>query len=245
MSTNKPPRNYASPRPSGPAARKGAPPKPAPAPKAAVQPLSEAEVDQLQALLDEVPAPLEPLDVTMLDGFLCGVLLQPKQVPHFQWTKYVLDSEEGRSPPESFNSKPLIALAKRRYAELNQAIVERQWFDPLVFELDEEAEPSEVVFPWVAGFALATDLFPDLLREDAADLMEPLATLFMHLDPEDLEDADDLLEEIESLEPPTDVESAVESLVVSTLMLADITRPAKTAPSAPPARRGPPQRRRY
>lgn len=210
-----------------------------PVAKPALAPLDESEIEQLQELLDAVPEPLEPLDVSMLDGFIVGVLLQPKQVPHFQWTKHALDAEEGRSPPEGFDSRPLIALAKRRYQELNQAIVQRQWFDPLVFELDEEAEPSEVVYPWVAGFALATELFPELMRQDAASLLEPLASLFMHLDPDDLEDADELLEEIETLEPPADVAEAVEGLVSATLMLADVTRPA-AAPTAPasPVRRG-------
>lgn len=228
----------------GPARAPLAPPQPAP--KAQVQPLNEAELEQLEALLDAVPAPLEPLDLPMLDGYLVGVLLQPKAVPAFQWTKHVLDGEEGRSPPERFDSRPLLALVKRRYTELNQAIVERQWFDPLVFELEDDAEPSEVVFPWVAGFALATELFPALMREDAADLLEPLASLFMHMDPDDLEDADELLEEIETLEPPSDLAEAVESLVRSTLLLADITRPqAKPMAQKPPPRRGPPSRGRY
>ena len=35
-------------------------------------PLDDAERDALEALLDAVPAPLEPLDVVMLDGFVCG-----------------------------------------------------------------------------------------------------------------------------------------------------------------------------
>jgi len=224
--------------------------------KAPAEPLNEAELEHLQALLDQVPAPLEPLDVSMLDGFLVGVLLQPKAVPAFQWTRHVLDSEEGRNPPERFDSRPLLALVKRRYQQLNQAIVDRQWFDPWVFELafdeedeeaDDDANPSEVLFSWVAGFALATDVFPDLLREDAADLLEPLAAIFMHLDPEDLEDADDLLEEIETLEPPKDVSEAVESLVSACLMLADVSRPQArpAAPQRPPARRGPPPRGRY
>jgi len=214
--------------------------KPAPA-KVRTEPLSEGEMEQLQALLDAVPAPLEALDVSMLDGFLIGVLLQPKAVPNFQWMPYVLDSE-GRSPPAGFDSKTLLALVRRRYAELNEALVGRQWFDPWVFELDEDASPSDVVFPWVAGFALATEHFPDLMRQDAADLLEPLASLYMHLDPDDLEDADELLEEIETLEPPADVAEAVESLVRSSLLLADITRPNKPTPTAPPKRRGPPPR---
>jgi len=244
---NRPPRPPSRPaRPQAPARKtvpQAAPPVPV---KAQIQPLSEEELDQLQALLDKVPAPLEALDVSTLDGYLVGVLLQPKAVPTFQWTRYILDSDEGRSPPEGFDSRSLMALVKRRYTELNQAIVERQWFDPWVFELEDEAEPSEVVMPWVAGFSLATELFPELMRQDAADLLEPLASLYMHIDPDDLEDADELLEEIETLEPPADLSEAVESLVRSTLMLADITRPQpRPMAQKPPARRGPPPRGRY
>ena len=63
------------------------------------------------------------------------------------------------------------------------------------------------------------------MRMDAKQLTEPLALLYRHLDAEDLEDADDLLEEIESLEPPADLSEAVEGLVRATLLLADVGRP--------------------
>ena len=56
-------------------------------------PLTERDIDELQALLDRVPAPLEPLDVSMLDGFLCGVLLQPQQVPASQWLPHLTDAD--------------------------------------------------------------------------------------------------------------------------------------------------------
>jgi len=222
-----------------------------------VQPLSEREMDELQALLDRVPAPLEPLDVSMLDGFLCGVLVQPTRVPDAQWLPHITDAD-GRALPPRFDAATLHSLhvlALRRYAELNDAISRRDWFDPWVFELDdgdadedgsgiedegesddgEDGEggdvgglaPPEVaaVYPWVAGFATAVELFPALMRMDSKQLTEPLALLYRHLDAEDLEDADDLLEEIESLEPAADLSEAVEGLVRATLLLADVGRP--------------------
>lgn len=209
--------------------------------KPATQPLSEAEMERLQDLLDALPAPLEPLDISMLDGYLVGVLLQPKAVPAHQWLRPILDSE-GRELPPGLQTEPILALCKRRHQQLNRAIVERQWFDPWVFELGDEEEdedadldsdPSETLLPWVAGFALATEIFPDLMRQEASQLLEPLAAIYRHLDPDDLEDADDLLEEIESLEPPADLEEAVEALVSACLMLADVTRPQ--APASRPA----------
>ena len=186
---------------------------------------------QLQDLLDEVPAPLEPLDVSMLDGFLCGVLLQPQRVPEARWMPHVTDAD-GTALPKGFDASRLHALVRRRHAELDAAIEARQWFDPWVFELDgdEESDPGEAVYGWVAGFATAMEFFPQLLRLDAQSLREPLALLYRHLDPEDLEEADDLIEEMESFEPPGDLSAAVEELVRATLLLADVSRPAAAVP---------------
>lgn len=208
------------------------------------EPLSEAELERLQALLDALPAPLEPLDVSMADGYLCGVLLQPAAVPIEAWLPPLLDAE-GRATPQADGE--LVALLRRRHRELNLAIVERQWFDPWIFELDDDASPSETVLPWVAGFAHALDAHPGLMRLPEDLLLEPLAALYLHLDADDLEDADALLEEIESLEPPADLEEAVEGLVSAVLMLADASRPQKAAPTPAPQgarRRAPPPRRR-
>ena len=206
------------------------------------QALSEAELERLQALLDALPPPLEPLDVSMLDGYLCGVLLQPEAVPLERWLPPILDSE-GRPLPQRINDE-LIALLRRRHKELNLAIVGRQWFDPWVFELDEDASPSETVLPWVAGFAHALDAHPALMKLPEEPLLEPLAALYLHLDPDDLEDADTLLEEIESLEPPVDLEQAVEGLVSAVLMLADVSRPLKPQPAQKAAGRAGPGRSR-
>ena len=191
----------------------------------APDPLSEADLERLQALLDALPAPLEPLDVGMLDGYLCGVLLQPEAVPLERWLPPLLDSE-GRPTPARVNDE-LLALLRRRHKELNVAIAGRQWFDPWIFELDDEAGPSETVLPWVAGFAHALDAHPALMKLPEEALLEPLAAIYLHLDPDDLEDADALLEEIEALEPPADLEEAVEGLVSAVLMLADVSRPLK------------------
>src|SRR5882724_5575413 len=101
-------------------------------------PLTERELDELQALLDTVPAPLEALDVSMLDGFLCGLLVQPRSVPAARWLPHITDVD-GRALPPRFDVSRLQELALRRHAELNDAIARRQWFDPWVFELTDDA----------------------------------------------------------------------------------------------------------
>jgi uncharacterized protein len=189
-------------------------------------PLADAEITRLQDLLDRVPAPLEPLDTMALDGFLCGVILQPKVVPAERWLPFVTDIE-GRTLPAAYPAAELQTLVRRRHAELSTAIAERQWFDPWVYQLDDDASPSETVLPWVAGFAAAMDLFPGVMRAEDPELIEPLALLYRHFDPEDLEDADALLAVIETLEPAADLSEAVEDLVRSLMLIADVTRPRR------------------
>lgn len=189
-------------------------------------PLSDDERDELEARLDDLPEPLEPLDISALDGYLCGVLLQPRPVPAEQWLRWVGDLE-GRPLPAGVDSARLAALVQRRHAELDHAIARREWFDPWVFEIDgpEELSPSQLIQPWVAGFAAAMDHFSGLMDLGHPALLEPLAVLYAVFDAEDLEDADDLLEVIETLEPPSDLAEAVEDLVRSVLLMADLSRP--------------------
>jgi uncharacterized protein len=200
------------------------PADPAPAP------LGDTELARLQALLETVPAPLEPLDVSALDGFLCGVVLQPLPVPPERWLPRATDLE-GRALPAGTDASELHALVRRRHAEIERAVAARDWFDPWIFDAADATSPSEAVLPWVAGFAAAMDLFPALMQTDDPALVEPLALLYLHFDPEDLEDADALLAVIETLEPPADLAEAVQDLVRALMLLADVTRPR-------PARRG-------
>jgi len=190
--------------------------------------LGDRDIEMLQTLLDAVPAPLEPLDVASLDGFLCGVIVQPMAIAPARWLRFVTDVD-GRALPAGFDARPLHALVLRRDAELRRAIGRREWFDPWVFELDDlaagdedSAASNDPAYPWVAGFAAALETFPGLLGADEDALTGPLALLYRHLDVDDLEDADALRAEIETLEPPADLAAAVEELVRATLLLADV-----------------------
>jgi uncharacterized protein len=207
-------------------------------------PFDDTRLDELQRRLDQTPAPLEPLDASMLDGFLCGVLVQPRRLAPALWLPYVTDAE-ARPLPSGFDTSGLHALVQQRHAELDAAIEQRAWFDPWVFELDPESghahdDPAaaiEAVYPWVAGFALAMSAFPALQDGPAAELLEPLALLYRHLDPDDLEDADQLLETIATQPEPEDLAEAVQDLVRAVLLLADVGRPLTRVEARPQAPR--------
>lgn len=205
-------------------------------------PLSDTEIQRLETLLDGLPAPLQPMDVCAVDGLLCGALLQPQRVPAERWLALACDVD-GRPAPPGPALDELKALLQRRHAEIDRAIGQRAWFDPWIFQLDDDASPGDCVLPWVAGFAAAMEAFPALMALGDAELVEPLALLFMHFDPEDLEDADALMEVIATLEPPQDLAEAVQDIVRALMLIADVTRPRAAAKRpAPPARRRPGQR---
>jgi uncharacterized protein len=197
--------------------------------------LSDHDIARLQTLLDGLPAPLQPLDTSAVDGYLCGVLLQPRPVPAARWLPVVFDLD-GHTPPPGAASDEIRALVERRHAELDAAIGRRDWFDPWIYPLEgddgEPASPSDCLLPWIAGFATATELFPGLMAVEDPALVEPLALLFMHVDPDDLEDADALAAVIETLEPPADLAEAVQDTVRALMLIADVTRP-RAAPARP------------
>jgi uncharacterized protein len=221
-----------------------------------MQPLAtnctDADIEELDRLLAGIHEPFQPMDTSALDGYLCGVLLQPVTISPQDWLPLVFDLDARAVPPHPSIGR-IAELARRRCAELQQAIEARQWFDPWIYEgEDDDLSAVEAQLPWVAGFAAAMDRFPGLMALENPQLLEPLAVLYAAFDPDDLEDADDLLPLIEALEPPTTLAEAAEDLVRSVLLLADVSRPRRREPAGrrpvrpaarTQARRNGPQRR--
>ena len=121
---------------------------------ASEQDLSDAEFAELDDLLAGVPEPLEPLDAVMLDGFLCGVLVQPEIVAVDAWMPFVFDAGghrwgEAEPSPEKMRAH---ALVLRRHAALNRSLAEFGAFDPFVLEpfaadTLADAEPEQYAEP--------------------------------------------------------------------------------------------------
>ena len=96
----------------------------------AATPLTDSEITELDTLLSSIHAPFEPMDVAALDGYLCGVLLQPVTIAIDAWLPAVLDVE-GRAVPRGTQTQRIAVLAQRRRDELAGAIGARRWFEPI------------------------------------------------------------------------------------------------------------------
>ena len=198
------------------------------------QDLTDVEFDELDALLQATPAPNEPLDVLMLDGYLVGTLVQPKVVPIEEWLPPVFDLE-GRALAADTDPNWLArirTLIERRQQALNAAISEEGWFDPLIVDTDRlppvsEYEPvqspiSRALLPWAAGFHWAQERMPDLgdIEDDA--IGSALARIYRHLPAETDEDRE-VVALLDREQPLGTLDGAIEDLVLAAVDLWDLT----------------------
>ena len=213
---------------------------PAPDLPAASRDLSDAEFRALDELLAALPEPLMPMDVVMLDGYLCGVIVQPTLVAAEQWLPPVFDIESRVVPADAAGRERLVALVSRRHAALNRALLEDGWFDPLILEDDDETDDDDVasdepdplagmnpvsrpLMPWVVGFQTACVAFPALLESEDEAVMTALARLFRHL-PAESEDEREVVATLDREMPLASLDEAIEELVASVADLADLTQ---------------------
>jgi uncharacterized protein len=181
----------------------------------------------------------------MLDGFLCGVLVQPVLIEPATWLPHVFDFE-GQPLPDDVDAQWLArteSLILRRHAALNRAMVEDGWFNPLILEFDDEhplqppadggPDPmqglspiSQALMPWVAGFQHATLCFPDLAELPDAAVMGALARLYRHL-PAETDEEREVVATLEREHPLATLDEAIEELVVTVADLSDLTRDSR------------------
>ena len=113
------------------------------------QDLTDQELTELDDLLAATPEPLQPLDIVMLDGYLCGVLVQPELLDESRWLPPIFDIEQ-RALPADVDAAWLercTALIRRRYEALNRALAEDGGFDPVLLDADASQEAEEDAEP--------------------------------------------------------------------------------------------------
>ena len=200
--------------------------------------LTDAEFAELDEMLAATPAPLQALDASMLDGYLCGVLVQPRLIPFDEWLPNIFDYDGGLLPEDVDQTwlGRVRELVERRHAALNRQLVEDGWFDPVVLDLDESEAPdpeedaevaamspiSRTLLPWVAGFQHAQLCFPDLSDMPDDAVMAALARLYRHL-PAETDEEKEIIATLDREHPLKDIDDAIEEMVVTVADLCDLT----------------------
>ena len=207
--------------------------------------LLDAEFAELDDLLAGPPEPLRALDAVMLDGYLCGVLVQPEPLEPARWLPPIFDYDGQELPAGVLDTLDAAwwtrtrILIERRHAALRRAIAEDGGFDPFVLEFDEEAgeaegaEPmpealaalppvSRALMPWVAGFQHAMGHFPGLTDTEDSAVMSTLARLYRHLPPTSDEERE-LVATVDRLQPLKSLDDGIEDLIAAVVELSDLT----------------------
>jgi uncharacterized protein len=210
--------------------------------------LNDAEIGTLDDLLAATPEPLQALDASMLDGYLCGVLVQPQLLELEDWLPPIFDYDGGALPDDVDVAwlDQATALIKRRHEALRQGLAEHGWFDPIVLDAEDAGDPeplpddatdeeraqraayesltpiSRSLMPWVAGFQHAALCFPELAELPDPAVDAALARLYRHL-PAETPEEKEVVATLDREQPLKDLDAAIEELVVTVADLHDLT----------------------
>jgi uncharacterized protein len=194
--------------------------------------LTGAELDELDALLADTPAPLRAMDVPMADGYLCGVIVQPQTLAAESWLPGILDVQ-GRELPAGADPRWLSrvrALLLRRHEALGRALEEDGAFDPVLPAGDGEPDDpalrdalrelpahSRLLFPWALGFQRACARFPGLMGTGDPAVDTALARVLRHVPgPE--------AQALDRAAPLADEEAAIDDVVMAVAELWELTQ---------------------
>ena len=212
-----------------------------------IRDLSDAELRELDELLAATPEPLQPLDIVMLEGYLCGVLVQPVLLDAGQWLAPIFDLDATPLPASIDPTwlDRISVLIRRHHAALNHRLVDEGWFDPLVFEAaaSDAETPTETptgsdaeaalespayppLWPWVVGFQYAMLQFPALGEVADDEVSATLDRVFRHLPAQTDEERQDVAR-IDAEHPLASLDDAIEVLVNNVVALFDLTHAAR------------------
>lgn len=171
-------------------------------------PLGDAELDQLDALLAELPGD-ESMDIEGLDGYLTALLLAPELPPADDWVPRVWGGTQGEPAPftSGKQAKRIGQLLLRHMATIDRQLHrDVEALEPFFAAADcDEVEDVDVApqdVPedgqwvdagnWCVGFLIATELLPAAWQslfdsDEGAALLEPIVLLGS--DPESLDES--------------------------------------------------------
>jgi uncharacterized protein len=169
------------------------------------EPLTDAELDELEGFLASDAVPEDCMDLEMLDGFLAAIVSGPESVQPSEWLPQV-GSDGGRSATPAYGNSAeaqrIMALILRHMVGIQRTLAESPTrFKPLLYLAEQERpkgdkSPGEAT-AWCEGYMAGVKLRDEAWQplydaEDARDWIFPIEALaFGDQDPEFAEWIDD------------------------------------------------------
>jgi uncharacterized protein len=128
-------------------------------PEGGVRPLTEAELDRLEALLDAPPLGATAMRTDALHGFLTAVASAPVTQPAERWLPEALGDASAAVDDAHAEAR---ALLQRLYAEVALQLIEGHGVDPLLYPLEDGAESDDEepldYATWCEGYLVGMEL---------------------------------------------------------------------------------------
>ena len=159
-------------------------------PRTLDEPLTDAELDELEAFLASDAVPQDCMDLEMLDGYLTAIVSGPDAIQPSEWLPQVW-SEGGKSTAPAFvnndQAQRIMGLVLRHLVGIQRTLAESPTrFKPLLYLPDEKARASDRTPPegnaWCEGFMAGVklrdqDWQPLYDAVDARDWIFPIEAL--------------------------------------------------------------------
>jgi uncharacterized protein len=149
------------------------------------QPLSEAELDELEQFLDSELAPDDAMDICMLHGYLAAIAIGPVTLMPSQWLPRIW-GEAGEPAFETLErAQHILDLIIRYYNETVRIFMETpEQFLPDLYEYEEDGEQKVSAEEWCIGFSLGVSLRseawdPLLEDEESSGMLAPIVAFSM------------------------------------------------------------------
>ena len=194
-------------------------------PETSLSPLNEQEFVELEELLASIPETHNPMEADEADGFLTGLLLNPKEVPPDSWMPFILDAGGKAvtelSPEDLYR---LQSLLYRRYLDLNDQLKARSPVDPIILEEAEEDDPSGELGPFASGFLASMQLFPGLSSIEDKAVSGAVLGILRHLPASAQGDLAGMIAKANETSPLKSPQDAFEDMTACIAEIAEVTR---------------------
>lgn len=119
-------------------------------------PLTDAEVEELDEFLLNAESIEESMDISTLDGFLTAIVCGPKTILPSEWMRWVWDMERGKDAPrfkDKAEAQKILGLMMRHMNDIARTLHQApSQYEPLLMENPNKGDPVPVIDEWCWGF---------------------------------------------------------------------------------------------
>ena len=120
------------------------------------QPLSDAEIEQVDEFLTSESTPEGAMDISMMDGFMSALASGPMMMMPSSMLRWIWDADRGEQSPtfaSAAESKHIVELIIRYWNNVNDTLNNTlDGYQPLLLQREVDGAPIPVIDEWCVGY---------------------------------------------------------------------------------------------